>query len=180
MPTVKEKTRHPFFVRILAVMGLLLIACTSLRSTTSNEPRVYITDRMVGVMSLDERTSIVKYASKYVGVPYHFGGTSPSNGFDCSGFTSFVLNNFGLDVPRTSGGQAVLGRAITFDDAQPGDLLFFGKGKDIEHVAIVVRNERNELEMVHSSSSYGVRIENMRESSYWKKRIMFAIDLASL
>jgi cell wall-associated NlpC family hydrolase len=134
----------------------------------------------MSVMTPDQRQGIVDFATQFVGTPYHYGGTTPKLGFDCSGFTSFVMSKFGLSLPRTSGGQSVLGRAITFDDAQPGDLLFFGRGKHIEHVALVVRSGRKSLQMVHSSTSSGVRVEDIHQSDYWKKRIMFAVDLASL
>lgn len=139
-----------------------------------------VADPKMSVMTPDQRRIITDYARQFLGTPYRYGGTSPQNGFDCSGFTSFVLNKFGYSLPRTSGGQSILGRAITFEDAQPGDLLFFGRGKHVEHVALVVKNSRKGLEMVHSSTSSGVRIEDMRQSAYWKKRIMFAIDVASL
>ena len=167
------------YFRIVTLSGMMLMASTSLRSASGNDPRALLSSPTGRAISLDKRQSIVQYATKFVGTPYHYGGTS-SKGFDCSGFTSFVLNNFGMAVPRTSSGQSVLGHAITFDDAKPGDLLFFGRGRHIEHVALVVDNDKKGLQMVHSSSSHGVMIEDMRQSSYWKKRIMFAVDLASL
>jgi len=168
------------YFRVLTLSGLMLMACTSVRSTTNSDPHRRSSERHVSVRSVSERQSIVNYASKYVGAPYRYGGVSPSQGFDCSGFTSYVLNNFGFKLPRTSTGQSVLGRAITFENAQPGDLLFFGRGRNIQHVGLVVSNNRKSLKMIHSSSSRGVIVEDMRQSTYWKKRIMFAIDLSSL
>lgn len=168
------------YLRVSSLTVLLLMACGTIRSTSGNIPRANNPGSAIKVMSMAERQSIVRYASELVGAPYRYGGTSPSHGFDCSGFTSFVLRNFEKKVPRTSGGQSVLGRAITFDDAQPGDLLFFGRGKRIEHVAMVVDIGRKKLKMVHSSSTHGVVIEDMRQSDYWKRRVMFAVDLASL
>jgi len=167
------------YLRMISLAGLMLVMCTSLRSTSTNDPRLAGNEATSKAMSADARMSIVQFASQYVGTPYRYGGASPK-GFDCSGFTSYVFSNFKLSLPHTSCGQSTLGRAMKFNDAQPGDLLFFGKGKHIQHVAIVVLNDGKELHMVHSSSSRGVIIENVKQSDYWKKRIMFAVDVASL
>lgn len=168
------------YFRVIALSGMMLMACTSLRSTSGNDRPVVKSGRNINVRTANERQTIVQYAEQFVGVPYRYGGTSPARGFDCSGFTSYVLKNFGHTLPRTSSDQSVLGRAITFEHAQPGDLLFFGRGKNIQHVAIVVSNSRKALQMIHTSTSRGVMVEDMRQSAYWKKRVMFAIDLSSL
>ncbi|WP_312108436.1 C40 family peptidase [Brevibacillus reuszeri] len=73
--------------------------------------------------------------------PYVLGGTTP-NGFDCSGFTSYVFNQLGVTLPRTSEDQFNGGQAVSLDEAQPGDLLFYdalGKGR-VSHVAIYLGN----------------------------------------
>ena len=174
-----NKNNRQLLFRILLFSGMMLLTHTSVWSKGSTNPPVHNGPTTAKAMSNDDRQDIVKYASRFIGVPYKFGGASPQ-GFDCSGFTSYVLNKFGYAIPRTSGGQAALGRAISFKDVKPGDLVFFGKGKHIEHVAIVVQNTRKALKMVHSSTSQGVRVEDLWESMYWKKRLMFAVDLSSL
>lgn len=68
-------------------------------------------------------SSIIDIASRYVGVPYVSGGSTP-NGFDCSGFTSYVFAQAGISLPRTSGEQRNAGTVISRDQAQPGDLIF--------------------------------------------------------
>lgn len=80
--------------------------------------------------------------------PYVLGGTTP-NGFDCSGFTSYVFNQLGVTLPRTSEEQFGGGRSIPLDEAQPGDLLFYdslGKGH-VSHVAIYL----GDGEIVHAN-----------------------------
>lgn len=68
-------------------------------------------------------SAIVEIASRYVGVPYVYGGTTP-DGFDCSGFTSYVYAQIGITLPRTSGDQRYAGTEVAAADAQPGDLIW--------------------------------------------------------
>jgi len=68
-------------------------------------------------------SAIIEVAGRYVGVPYVWGGTTP-DGFDCSGFTSYVYAQVGITIPRTSGDQQAAGTVVSRDEAQPGDLIF--------------------------------------------------------
>ena len=68
-------------------------------------------------------SAIVEIASRYVGVPYLWGGTTP-DGFDCSGFTSYVYAQVGITLPRTSSDQRYAGTVVSRDQAQPGDLIW--------------------------------------------------------
>jgi len=67
--------------------------------------------------------AIVEIASRYVGVPYLYGGTTP-DGFDCSGFTSYVFAQVGISLPRTSSAQRNVGTVVPRDQARPGDLIW--------------------------------------------------------
>ena len=78
-------------------------------------------------------SSIVSYAKQFIGVSYAYGGSSPSTGFDCSGFTSYVYKHFGVSLPRTSGGQSGVGTAVSRANLIPGDLVIYSG-----HVAIYV------------------------------------------
>ena len=90
--------------------------------------------------ALEDRA--VAEARKYLGVPYLWGGTDPAKGLDCSGFTSLVYGNLGIDLPRTSSQQATAGTAVaSLADARPGDLVFFDHSPGrpgIDHVGIYV------------------------------------------
>jgi cell wall-associated NlpC family hydrolase len=78
---------------------------------------------------------VVADARKYLGVPYVWGGTDPNTGLDCSGLTGQVYRDLGIDLPRVSRDQATVGTPVAgLDQAQPGDLLFFGS--PVHHVAI--------------------------------------------
>jgi cell wall-associated NlpC family hydrolase len=78
---------------------------------------------------------IVKYAKKFIGTRYKFGGTSP-RGFDCSGFTQYVYKHFGISIGRTTRNQINKGKAVSKSNLKPGDLVFTSRG----HVGIYVGN----------------------------------------
>ena len=84
--------------------------------------------------------AVVAEAQKYLGVPYLWGGTDPTKGLDCSGFSQLVFGNLGIDLPRTSSQQATSGRAVaSLAEARPGDLVFFDNSSSragVDHVGI--------------------------------------------
>ena len=93
--------------------------------------------------------AIVDYATQFVGNKYVWGGTDPVTGSDCSGFTQAVYNNFGISIPRVAESQKVAGTEVSMENAQVGDLLFFGQdGGQADHVAIYMGNNM----IIHSSS----------------------------
>lgn len=116
------------------------------------------------------RAEVVNFAQKYVGVPYKPGGMD-SKGFDCSGFTAFVFNEYGKQLPRISRDQQKSAQKVELKNAQPGDLVFFNSGNGVNHVGIVVANQGGAIKMVHASTSQGIVITDIESSSYWSKRI---------
>lgn len=95
-------------------------------------------------------TEIATYALQFVGNPYVWGGTSLTNGADCSGFTMSVYNHFGITLPHSSQSQSNMGTAINgISNAIPGDLIFYGNGTTVNHVAIYIGNGQ----VVHASSA---------------------------
>jgi cell wall-associated NlpC family hydrolase len=98
--------------------------------------------------------SVLATAKRYLGTQYKYGGESPTTGFDCSGFVQYVYGKQGVHLPRTSRLQAHAGTALPLDVGalQPGDLLLFAStGREVNHVAIYVGNNR----MLHSSAGAG-------------------------
>ena len=94
------------------------------------------------------RTAIVAYAKQFLGNPYVYGGTSLTNGADCSGFTMRIYEHFGIDTGRTARDQAANGKEIPIDSVQPGDLLFYGSDDYINHVAMYIGGGQ----VIHSST----------------------------
>jgi cell wall-associated NlpC family hydrolase len=97
-------------------------------------------------------SSVVSYATQFVGNPYVWGGTSLTSGADCSGFVQSVYANFGVSLPRTSYEQQNAGYEVSYADAQPGDLICYGG-----HVAIYMGNGQ----IVHASNSRdGIKVSD--------------------
>ncbi len=119
------------------------------------------------------RQDMVDFGKKYLGVPYKYAGKKPSTGFDCSGLTCYIYQEFGMKIGAASRFQANDGTKIKTSQTLPGDLVIFGKSGKINHVAMVVRNDDEGLFVIHSTSR-GVVIDNILKSSYWKPRIMYA------
>ncbi|WOO35830.1 SH3 domain-containing C40 family peptidase [Anaerocolumna sp. AGMB13020] len=99
--------------------------------------------------------SIADYAVQFVGNPYVWGGTSLTNGADCSGFTQSVFRKFGISIPRTSRSQATSGTRVSLDNLRAGDLVFYSRGGTINHVAIYIGGGQV---ISASSPSTGIRI----------------------
>ncbi len=120
------------------------------------------------------RLSMVDYSRKFIGVPYVYAGRS-KRGFDCSGFTHHVMKEFDINITPASREQAKLGRKISLKKARPGDLIFFThNGSTVGHVALVTRNTKEGLFVIHSTSSKGVMEQDILSSSYWKPKILYA------
>lgn len=110
----------------------------------------------------------MSYARSLIGTPYKYGGDSPSEGFDCSGFVDHVFHHeLGIKLPRNTMEISHSGHAIRKDQLRAGDLVFFNTlRRKFSHVGIYLGDGR----FIHAPSSGGsVRMEDMREA-YWKKR----------
>lgn len=81
---------------------------------------------------------IASYATQFVGNPYVWGGSSLTNGADCSGFTMAVFAHFGIGLPHNAAAQSGCGRSVSMSELQPGDLLFYNGGGGIGHVSIYI------------------------------------------
>jgi cell wall-associated NlpC family hydrolase len=96
---------------------------------------------------------VLATAERYVGTRYRYGGESPAEGFDCSGFVQFVYGRNGVELPRTSYQQVSAGRVAPREITalQPGDLMFFAGGGRVDHVAIYAGDGR----IIHATSGAG-------------------------
>lgn len=105
---------------------------------------------------------IASYAQQFIGNPYRYGGNSLTSGIDCSGFTQQVMAKFGYSISRTSSSQSGDGRAVSTSNLRAGDLVFYGNGGSIDHVALYIGGGQ----VVHASNSApyprgGIKISNV-------------------
>jgi cell wall-associated NlpC family hydrolase len=118
---------------------------------------------------------IVVNALKYKGVKYKFGGTT-KRGMDCSGVIYVAFGEENFQLPRVSRDMAKRGTKVSLSRARKGDLLFFKTVKskrNINHVGLIVSNEKGQIRFLHSTSSRGVIVSSLNEK-YWKKAFVKA------
>lgn len=111
------------------------------------------------------RKRMIAYAKQFLGNQYVWGGTSLTNGTDCSGFTMRVYQKFGYSISRTSRSQASKGKTIKVSAVKPGDLVFYAKSGRINHVAIYIGNGQ----IIHASNPVsGIKISNLYYKTPYK------------
>ncbi|MEH6945255.1 C40 family peptidase [Bacillus sp. JJ722] len=114
------------------------------------------------------RVNAANIGQKFIGVPYKWGGTTPS-GFDCSGFVGYAYKKSGKALPRTAAQMYQKGTSIAKNRLQKGDTVFFSTyKKGASHVGIYVGNNK----FVHASSK-GVKVDSLN-NSYWKSKYLGA------
>lgn len=112
---------------------------------------------------------LIQSSFQYIGTPYWFGGTTP-RGFDCSGFTRYVFAGIGIDLPRMADGQYSVGRPVSVERMQPGDLVFFETYEPgPSHVGIYIGNSQ----FISATSSRGVVVADLY-GYYWGERFLGA------
>lgn len=128
---------------------------TSSKKTTSSNS----SSKSNSSASSGSGTAIAAYAKQFVGNPYVWGGSSLTNGADCSGFTMSVYAKFGYSLPHSAAAQSGRGKSVSFSNLQPGDLIFYRNGGRIGHVALYIGGGQ----VVHASNKRdGIKISNYR------------------
>lgn len=126
---------------------------------------VTMSELLYGQGISDVRVDICQYAKEFLGNPYVWGGTSLTKGTDCSGYVMSLYKKYGVSLPHSSRAQANCGTTIKVSEAQPGDLIFYGNGKGINHVAMYIGGGQ----VIHASNpKTGIRISNVSYRSPYK------------
>jgi len=132
------------------------------RAVTIKQPSEGSSSGTAGSGSSSAASSIVDYAMQFLGNKYVWGGTSLTNGADCSGFVMRIYEHFGYYLPRTSREQAAATRSVSSSEVQVGDLFFYGSGSTVNHVALYIGGGQ----IIHASnSSDGIKIS----SAYYRQ-----------
>lgn len=161
---------------LLLLISYILLLITSSCSVTKQSYTVNYPVVQQYNFSSEVRHQVLETAEQYLGTPYKYGGKTPG-GFDCSGFTSYVMAKNGIALSPTSSLQAKQGKKVSSTHAKKGDLVFFEHGGKINHVGIVKEAHKNKLYVIHSTTSSGVRIDEVLHNPYWANRIIFAISV---
>ena len=175
MPLIRSTMKY---IPLFALLSMLLTGCflkptEPAPSKPKNKP-----SNTASTASMRFRYGVVDDAEQFVGSPYKYAGRDPKTGFDCSGFTSFVLARHNVKVSTASAAQSKEGREVPLDKVLPGDLVFFSQnGSTVSHVGLVVSRGKDGIVCVHSTTSRGVIVENVSQSSYWKTKILYARDV---
>ena len=169
---LKRKGNHEAFRQVQSALDAMFDAIPEIEVPDQEVARdsVVVVKQPVSDGTELSREQIVATAKQYLGTPYAWSGSSPS-GFDCSGYTCFVMKNFGKELSRRSEEQYNDGIKVKPKNAQKGDLVFFSNGSGISHVGIVVSDPGEPVVMIHASSSKGVILTEIERSEYWMKRL---------
>ena len=123
-----------------------------------------------GVPGGEVRSSVVEFASQFIGNPYVWGGTSLTEGADCSGFVQSIYKEYGVELPRVAEDQAQYGTKIAVEDAQPGDLVFYARNGYIYHVVIYAGNGKT---VEAKGRNYGIVQDDLNTASaVWATRVL--------
>lgn len=138
-------------------------------------------DSILKIQTEVNRDSIIEYAKKYLGTPYKYASSNPKNGFDCSGFVSYVFKNFGMDLPRSSGQYKNLGKALKPEDFKVGDILVFYGYKDrtiVGHLGIICEANGMHSKFIHASSGKAQQVTiTALDTEHYTKRFYKCIDV---
>ncbi|MDG1351399.1 MAG: C40 family peptidase [Crocinitomicaceae bacterium] len=161
-------SKNIFFSLFISFFSSYIIAQASVDEVSEPVDSSGILDELIDQKS----DAIIKYAKQFMGVPYVWGGMSPS-GFDCSGFINYVFRGFGFSLTRTSYGMAELGTTVSLKDLEPGDLMFFKarnlNSRQVGHVALVVDTTDGIIQFIHAART-GIRIDTFNNHSYYVPR----------
>lgn len=143
-------------VQVMDMQGYLPASGNAEISQVDEEAMAAIQEEALTSSMSYKRQQLVDYALQFVGGPYRYGGSDPHTGTDCSGFIRYVMQNgAGVSMNRSSTTQSRQGTAISADQMQPGDLIFYGSGGSINHVGMYIGNGQ----IVHASTeATGIKV----------------------
>ena len=168
-PVTREKDTMTFnkLFSTITLAGVILVASVQVSNATAYfDHKKFQSSPKKSVAYKEESTNVLKkHYLKWQGTRYQAGGVSRS-GVDCSGFTKVTFKEiFGRNLPRTASEQSLSGKKVTSGNLKAGDLVFFKRGHNTQHVGIYLENGK----FMHASSTHGVSISSMN-NQYWKEK----------
>ena len=144
-----------------------------IETKTALQVKEVITDLYDSLSYLSEgRRKILRAAKRVIGVKYKYGGED-STGFDCSGFTKYIYQSAGVELPHNANQQSKVGDTVDLTKAKPGDLIFFGSNSKAYHAGLVYSNKNGEISLVHCASR-GVTYNSPSDlnTKYWLEKVL--------
>jgi cell wall-associated NlpC family hydrolase len=146
----------------LALLMFVVLACLTARVGGAVGAQLRVARMSHATFVAKKQARVVRFARRFLGVRYVYGGVSPRTGFDCSGFTRFVYSHFGIILPHYSGAQFSLGHRVSRAGLRPGDLVFFD---GLGHVGLYIGGGR----FIHAPHS-GTRVSVGSLSGWYGSR----------
>lgn len=119
--------------------------------------------------------SVITFGKQFLGLKYKYGGSTPQ-GFDCSGYVSYIYGKYGLKLPHSSAAIGTLGNKIDIHQAEKGDVMLFKgrstKSNRVGHVALIIQADSGQITLMHSACQSGVVIEKYNTSHYYTSRYL--------
>jgi cell wall-associated NlpC family hydrolase len=154
---------------------------TSVRDTSHKSPgRALLAANTIDTKNV-RPADVVGFAQTLIGIPYKFGSADPQQGFDCSGFITYVFQHFGIIVPRSSIDFMQVGKEVAENEQKTGDLILFTGTDSTEqfagHIGIIVSSYNGQSSFIHSTSGkqHGVTITPFND--YYKSRYLKTIRI---
>jgi len=171
---------------LIIFISILFISCIQVKRKADEKKLTSDTTQVIHDTSSSQINTgnaspaeLVKYAETLIGIPYLYGSTNPQQGFDCSGFITYVFNHFNISVPRSSIEFTNFAKEVPLEKSKPGDLILF-TGTDttersVGHMGIIISNDSIQTLFIHSTSgkANGVTITPLND--YYKGRFMKVI-----
>ena len=183
------------FLFLCSCLLLLFSFCDRQKTAIKNNPvfksEIVLTKNDIPAIEIDDHIYIntnnitpgelVNYAQSLTGIPYKYACTDPREGFDCSGFITYVFNHFKIAVPRSSVDFTDVEREIELKNAKRGDIILF-TGTDstirvIGHMGIITSNPGEELRFIHSTSGKAYGVTTTPLNSYYQSRFVKVVRI---
>jgi lipoprotein Spr len=167
------------------VVFLLIIVLFSCKRSENPPADIAVTENAAPISTIVTKTTtpaqLISFAQSLTGVPYKYASVDPKEGFDCSGFVTYVFNHFNILVPRQSVGFTNLQQTIDIKEAKPGDLILF-TGTDstvrvVGHMGIITSVADNNVLFIHSTSGRARGVTETSLKPYYQSRYMKTIRI---
>jgi len=175
---------------LIIFISIFFVSCIHIKRKTDDKKLSNDTTSIISDTSSSQITTgntspaeLVKYAETLIGIPYLYGSTNPQQGFDCSGFITYVFNHFNISVPRSSIEFTNFAAEIPLEKSKPGDLILFtgtdSTERSVGHMGIIISNDSIQTLFIHSTSGKANGVTITPLNGYYKGRFVKVIRVFS-